>query len=131
MAVLGFHDGSEVHSSVLAESVNADPSFVRKSLSKLVKAGLVTARRGKNGACFLARPAEEITLRDIYLASEAPTALANHSYPVEEECVISANIKGCVSAIQCAAQRSIEQALSTTTLAQVVADIRTRAELKV
>jgi Rrf2 family protein len=127
MAVLGFHDGAEVHSADIAESVNAEPSFVRKSLSKLVKAGLVIAKRGKHGACLLARPPEDITLRDIYLASEAPTALANHSYPVEEECVISANIKGCVSAIQCAAQRSIEQALSKTTLADVVADIRMRA----
>jgi hypothetical protein len=33
MAVLGFYHGEEISSATLAESVYADPSFVRKSLS--------------------------------------------------------------------------------------------------
>ena len=40
MAALGFRDGEELPSAMLAESVNADTTFVRKSLSKLSKAGL-------------------------------------------------------------------------------------------
>jgi len=126
MAVLGFHCGTELTSANLATSVNAEPTFVRKSLSKLVKAGLVKTTRGKNGACALARPPAEITLRDIYLASEAPTAIAVHSYPMEETCAISANFKGCMASIQCAVQSSLEQALSTMTLADVLADLRAR-----
>ena len=35
MAALGFFRGKELSSATLAESVNADPTFVRKSLSKL------------------------------------------------------------------------------------------------
>jgi len=35
MATLGFFPGNELASATLAECVNADPSFVRKSLSKL------------------------------------------------------------------------------------------------
>jgi hypothetical protein len=53
MAALGFHDGEEISSATLAGSVNADPSFVRKSLSKLSKAGLVVTKRGKSGASVL------------------------------------------------------------------------------
>jgi len=49
MAVLGFDRGAELSSATLADSVNADPTFVRKSLSKLSKAGLVVTKRGKNG----------------------------------------------------------------------------------
>jgi len=126
MAVLGFYCGTELTSANLASSVNAEPTFVRKSLSKLVKAGLVKTTRGKNGACALTRSPAEITLRDIYLASEAPTAIAVHSYPMEESCAISANFKGCMASIQCAVQRSLEQALSTMTLADVLADLRGR-----
>jgi hypothetical protein len=44
MVALGFRHGEETSSAMLAESVNADPTFVRKSLSKLSKAGLITTR---------------------------------------------------------------------------------------
>src|SRR6202140_2029513 len=40
MAALGYFHGEEISSATLADSVNADPTFVRKSLSKLSKAGL-------------------------------------------------------------------------------------------
>src|SRR2546429_5124020 len=44
MAALGYFPGEEISSTILADSVNADPTFVRKSLSKLSKAGLVVTR---------------------------------------------------------------------------------------
>jgi DNA-binding IscR family transcriptional regulator len=40
MAALGYYHGEEISSATLADSVNADLTFVRKSLSKLSKAGL-------------------------------------------------------------------------------------------
>src|SRR4029077_18213480 len=66
MAALGFFRGKEIPSATLAESVNADPTFVRKSLSKLSKAGLIITTRGKNGGSTLTRSPEKITLLDIY-----------------------------------------------------------------
>src|ERR1700686_5246083 len=83
MAALGYFHGEEIPSATLAESVNADPTFVRKSLSKLSKAGLVLRKRDKSGASALARPPRQITLLDIYRASPAPRAFAIPSYPVE------------------------------------------------
>ena len=71
MAALGIYPGGEVGSATLADSVNANPTFVRKSLSKLSKAGLVVTTRGKTGASVLARPPKRITLLDIYRASAA------------------------------------------------------------
>ncbi len=50
MAALAYRHGEEISSATMAESVNADPTFVRKSLSKLSKAGLVVTKRGKSGA---------------------------------------------------------------------------------
>jgi Rrf2 family protein len=130
MAALGFHHGASVNSSALAESVNAEPTFVRKSISKLAKAGLVVTTRGKNGACTLARSPQKITLRDIYLASEAPGAFEVHAYPVEKSCPVSTAIKPCMSLIQAAIQRSLENSLSAITLAQLIADIRKRSKKK-
>jgi DNA-binding IscR family transcriptional regulator len=39
MAALGYFQSEEISSGTLAKSVNANPTFVRKSLSKLSKAG--------------------------------------------------------------------------------------------
>ena len=97
MAALGFCHGDEISSATLAASVNADPTFVRKSLSKLSKAGLVVTTRGKSGASLLARPPRQITQLDIYRASAAPPAFAIHSYLVEKRCPVSCNLKECMS----------------------------------
>ena len=124
MTALGFRPGEEIGSAALAESVNADPSFVRKSLSKLAKAGLVITTRGKNGASTLARPPEQITLLDIYRASEAPATFAIHHYAIEKRCPVSANIKDCMAAVLDRAQASFERTLEQTTVAELVRQIR-------
>jgi Rrf2 family protein len=124
MAALGFFRGKEIPSATLAESVNADPTFVRKSLSKLSKAGLIVTTRGKNGASTLTRSLEQITLLDIYRASAAPPTFAIHNYPVEKRCPISCNIKGCMSSVLKKAQNSFENTLDRITLADVVGEIR-------
>jgi Rrf2 family protein len=124
MAALGFYHGEEFPSGKLAGSVNADPTFVRKSLSKLAKAGLIITSRGKDGASRLTRPPKAITLLDIYRASAAPPTFAIHRYPVEKRCPISRNIKGCMSSVLKKAQDSFENSLRGITLADVVEDIR-------
>ena len=124
MAALGFFRGKKIPSATLAESVNADPTFVRKSISKLSKAGLVVTTRGKNGASTLTRSPDQITLLDIYRASEAPPTFAIHKYPVEKKCPISRNIKGCMSSVLRKTQKSFENTLERITLADVDDEIR-------
>ena len=126
MAVLGFGHGEEISSATLAGSVNADPTFVRKSLSKLSKAGLVVTKRGKNGSSVLARPPRQITLLDIYRASAAPAAFAIHSYPVERRCPVSRNLKECMSGVLSQAQNGFEKSLAGITLADLVGQIRAK-----
>ena len=124
MAALGYYHGKEIPSGTLAESVNADPTFVRKSLSKLSKAGLVVTKRGKSGASVLARSPRQITLLDIYRASAAPQTFAIHSYPVEKRCPVSCHLKECMSGLLSQAQNSFERSLAKTTLAHLVDQIR-------
>jgi Rrf2 family protein len=124
IAALAFFHGREIPSAILAESVNADPTFVRKSLSKLSKAGLISTTRGKNGASRLTRSPKQITLLDIYRASAAPPTFAVHSYPVDKKCAVSRNIKGCMSSVLKKAQDSFENTLDGITLADVLGEIR-------
>src|SRR5580704_8884193 len=124
MAALGYYQGKEISSAILAESVNADPTFVRKSLSKLSKAGLVVTKRGKSGASVLARPPRQITLLEIYRASAAPPAFAIHSYPVDKRCPVSCHVKECMSGVLSQVQYNFERSLAKMTLANLVGQIR-------
>ena len=124
MAALGYYHGEEISSATLAESVNADPTFVRKSLSKLSRAGLVVTKRGKSGASMLARSPRQISLFDIYRASAAPQAFAIHSYPVRRKCPVSRHLKECMSGLLSHAQNSFEQSLAKMTLAHLIGQIR-------
>lgn len=120
MTSLGVLYGKSIRSSDLAGSINADPSFVRRVISKLAKAGLVSTTRGKSGACTLARLPADITLLDIYNASEAPKAFTVHCYPVTEGCHVSRNIKGCLGTVLQRAQDAFELGLKQQTLADVI-----------
>ena len=124
LAVLGYYYGSEVTSSILAGSVNAEPSFVRRTVSKLSKAGLIITTRGKNGACTLAREPDTITLLDIYRASGAPATFTIHGYPPEFQCPISTNLQCCMAAILEDAQAGFEERLAQNTLAQFIVAIQ-------
>ena len=124
MAALGYKRSEEISSATLAESVNADATFVRKSLSKLSKAGLVVTTRGKSGASVLARPPKRITLLDIYRASGAPATFAIHSYPVDKRCPVSCRVKECMSGVLSQVQGSFEKSLAKITLADLVRQIR-------
>jgi DNA-binding IscR family transcriptional regulator len=127
-AVLGYSYGAELTSATLAGSVNAEPSFVRRSVAKLSKAGIVNATRGKHGACSLARPPEQISLLDIYRASEAPAAFALHAYATQPACPISVEIKDAMNAVLDDAQAGFEARLAARSLASLVATIRTSAQ---
>jgi Rrf2 family protein len=126
MAALGIYPGGQIDSATLADSVNANPTFVRKSLSKLSKAGLVVTTRGPGGASVLSRPSRRITLLDIYRASGAPPAFAVHSYSVEKRCPVSCNLKQCMSAVLSQSQKSFEKSLEKITLADLIRQIRAR-----
>jgi DNA-binding IscR family transcriptional regulator len=117
---LGFHHGTELASATRAASVNADPSFVRKSVSKLAKAGLIVTTRGKSGSSVLARSPKQITLLEIYRASQAPPTFAIHAYPVVKRRPTSSNIKGCMSSVLKQAQDSFEKEERMTTRAKTL-----------
>lgn len=111
-------------SAELAASINAYPSFVRRILSKLSKAGLVTTSMGKTGCCSLAKKPSSISLLDIYHAVEAPKAFAIHAYPTQKSCAVSCGIKTSMEKVLDKTQKAMEASLATTTLASVIADLK-------
>lgn len=124
MIALGYGGGRQATSSELAGSINTSPSFVRRILAKLSKAGLVSTTIGKSGSCLLAKKPEDISLLEIYKAVDAPQTFAIHDYPVQGSCRVSCNIEAVMQKVLEKAQNSFEGSLGETSLAELIAEIR-------
>jgi Rrf2 family protein len=113
-----------VTSGHLAESVNTSPSFVRRTLAKLSKAGLVETATGKAGACWLAKDSKVISLLDIYKAVGAPKAFSIHNYAEQKVCTVSCHIKTALKKALAKTQKAMEASLAEISLAQIVSDVK-------
>ena len=120
MTALGDHYGQPVTSSDLTASVGAHESQVRGVLSKLVKGGLVVTSRGRNGFSSLSRPANTISLLEVYKAVEPPPVFSIHGYPKEKTCRTSCTHKEAMAEVLRDAQRAFETRLGQRMLSELV-----------
>ena len=66
MSFLAGQDGeTPVLSATIAEEMNIPKNFLSKILNRLVQSGLVISMRGRQGGFVLAKPAQEITVRNV------------------------------------------------------------------
>ncbi|WP_397453124.1 Rrf2 family transcriptional regulator [Pseudomonas sp. NA-150] len=120
LTVLAYCPNGHANSKELAVSLRAHPTFIRKTISRLGKAGLLVATRGVTGTCVLARPPEQISLLDIYRASGASPVFSVHAYPIENGCDVSINIKDRMDDVLKVTQASFEEKLGTMTLCDLM-----------
>ncbi|MBI5642492.1 MAG: Rrf2 family transcriptional regulator [Deltaproteobacteria bacterium] len=94
-------------------------SYLSKIMQSLTRSGLVKSRRGAKGGFFLARPAEEITLRETIQAVEGPIHLnvcliRKGECPKDEVCPVHPVWKE--------AQKKLFEVLDSKTMAELVRD---------
>ena len=121
---------SKVTSDFLASSVGVNPVIIRKTLSQLKKAELISVARGTGGAEII-KDLEDISLLDVYQAVEClgktGQLFSFHDNP-NPTCPVGANIHGVLDEKLQKIQLAMEQELGQTSLAQVVADAEARIE---
>lgn len=118
--------GQPVTSDYIAGSVNTNASLVRRLLSQLTRAGLTTSQMGIGGGALLARPAEQITLRDVYRAVDEGEVFALHRERPNPACPVGRNIQRVLETRFDAATRALEQELDRTTVADAAGEIDER-----
>ena len=60
--------GRHVAAGDLADRLGMPRRFVEQQITVLARAGVVECRRGASGGCALARPSDEITVKEVVLA---------------------------------------------------------------
>ena len=117
-----FKDDYKVTSDFLASSINTNPVIIRKILSQLKGAGLITVARG-TGGITVNKPLEEITFFDVYQAIEPVengSLFHFHDAP-NPDCPVGRNIHALLDGKLAAIQRAMEEEMRKYTLA----DLRT------
>lgn len=121
---------SKVTSDFLASSVGVNPVIIRKTLSQLKKAELISVARGTGGAEII-KDLEDISLLDVYQAVEClgkkGQLFSFHDNP-NPDCPVGGNIHGVLDEKLDKIQEAMEEELSQTSLARVVADAESRIE---
>ena len=121
---------SKVTSDFLAASVGVNPVIIRKTLSQLKKAELISVARGTGGAEII-KDLEDINLLDVYQAVEClgkkGQLFSFHDNP-NPDCPVGANIHRVLDEKLDKIQEAMEEELSQTSLARVVADAESRIE---
>jgi Rrf2 family transcriptional repressor of oqxAB len=117
----------QLSSSQLAQSLGANPSFVRKLLVPLVRDELVDSVMGKTGGVRLARTPDQITLRDIYRSVVADKKIWAPRTGIPHRCLVSSNVQSYFEELIDDAEEAILSTLGKRTLLQALTELRIRA----
>ncbi|WKN29166.1 Rrf2 family transcriptional regulator [Apilactobacillus kunkeei] len=111
----------DLSSRAIAGSINSNPSLVRRLMSSLKNAGLITSEPGR-AAVSLSKPTSKITLLDVYKAIEEPD-LFHVDEETNQQCPIGANIQSTLHKAYDEVQKQAEDEMSKITLKDIVNDV--------
>ena len=106
-------------SSYIANSVNTHAVFLRRVLKRLVEVGIVETREGRDGGYRLTKPAEEITLAEVYQSLGLDRALAPSPAEPNPACPVGSGMPTVFASIAQEAEEAVMQVLKQYTIADV------------
>jgi Rrf2 family transcriptional regulator, repressor of oqxAB len=108
--------GEICSSGAMARGLNAHAVFLRRIMAQLGQANIVLAREGRDGGYYLARPAESITLAEVYLAVKAATPHDEMACPRGE----NEPLQQALDEVAAEVEQSLLQTLSNHTIASMI-----------
>lgn len=109
-------------SQALAQSVGTNPSHIRKLTGLLKQGGIVESSQGKAGF-VLARPAEDITLADVYDAVYPDKHLFNVHEDPNPDCPIGQRIGAILTPTFAQIEHDLATELGARTLRVLIQDL--------
>ena len=119
MVLIAINKEKSLSSASIAESVHTNPGFVRQLMLKLKKAGLMTSVAG-HARPSLSKPADQITLLDIYKAVEGEKPLLHLDTHTNPDCGIGINIQLSLQGFYDEIQKTAEGKMNTITLQDII-----------
>jgi Rrf2 family protein len=123
LAYLTYRRDAAVSSAEIAASVDTNAVVIRRLLSAMLKARLVTAQKGAAGGFALAKAPEKISLRDVYHAVDPTPSYGLKRFSPNHDCPVGAKISAILSTAFAKAQEAMEAELAATSIAEVHAKL--------
>jgi Rrf2 family protein len=127
LTALAANPGKVLRSEDVADSANTNPVVVRRLFSLMTAAGLIRARLGPGGGFELARPASDVTLRDVFAALESGKLFTEHRSPPSASCPVGANILPVLREATAPAVEALREELARTTIADIASAVLARS----
>ena len=121
-----YGDKEPATSESLAGSIGVHPVVIRRILGQLRRAGLIRVARGREGGAHIARALGEISLADIFRATECignDPLFSFHEKP-NPACPVGRSIHNILDGRLDAIQRAMEHEMESTTLAGLMKEAR-------
>ena len=122
LAYVEIYQDGDLSSQSIAGSIESNASLVRRLMSLLVKADLLESRPGTI-APKLARPAEQISVLDVYQALDTDQQLLHIDEKTNPQCLVGANIQSALIDAYDQVQKAAEDQMAQIKLAGIIADI--------
>ena len=123
LTLLAWMKDEALTSEFIAGSVNTNPVVIRRILALLREAKFVSSRSGPGGGWSLARPAESITLRDVYWAIEEGAFFSMHTNEPNPKCPVGRDIQEILRGHFSDARQALAQQLAKTTISDLIQSI--------
>ena len=119
MVLIAINQEKSLSSASIAESIHTNPGFVRQLMLKLKKAELMTSVAG-HARPSLSKPADQITLLDIYKAVEGDKPLLHLDTHTNPDCGVGINIQLSLQGFYNEIQKTAEEKMNTITLQDII-----------
>ena len=115
------HKGAAT-SEAIAAMLSTNPVVVRRTMAGLRDQGYVRSEKGHGGGWVLARPLQEITLRDIHAALGAPELFSIGLAGDNPDCVVEQAVNAALSGALHSAEAILLERFAGITLADLARD---------
>jgi DNA-binding IscR family transcriptional regulator len=109
---------------MIATSVGTSGSVIRRILSDLCSAGLISGSAGRHGGYRLAKSPSKISLRDIFVAVETEEMFPSPSRAPSDVCPVGSKIQDALALPMKMARSDIERSLAKTILQDLMRTFR-------
>lgn len=117
------HIGAPVTSEAISRMISTNPVVVRRTMAGLKAAGYVTSGKGHGGGWALARPLDEVTLRDIHDALGGPKLFAIGLADDDPRCLVEKAVNAAMDEAMAEAERRLLDRFGEVTIGSLARDV--------
>jgi Rrf2 family protein len=124
VTLLAHEEGKALTSDYIAGSVNTNPVVIRRILTQLSKAGLISTTEGAGGGTVLARAPRKITLAEVFEAVEQGEFFVLPPNDPNPLCPVGRCVQTILGEYLDGFKEVMEKAMSRVSVADILVDVK-------